>query len=158
MAKLYIAYGSNLNKGQMGYRCPTAEFVGTGVIEDYELQFRGSLYGSHATIVPKDGSSVPVGLWNIKARDERCLDMYEGYPSYYFKENLEVKMGDKTVQGMAYIMDQRMDFGNPTKGYYDVVRKGYEDCGLDTDVLDKAVDMSMDQARYRMQAEGMRLY
>ena len=42
MAKLYVAYGSNLNKEQMRYRCPTAKFVGTGIIEGYELQFKGS--------------------------------------------------------------------------------------------------------------------
>ena len=35
MAKLYVAYGSNLNKEQMRYRCPTAKFVGTGIIEGY---------------------------------------------------------------------------------------------------------------------------
>ena len=28
MAKLYVAYGSNLNKEQMKDRCPGAEFVG----------------------------------------------------------------------------------------------------------------------------------
>lgn len=39
--KLYIAYGSNLNLGQMNYRCPTAKLYGTGVIENYELQFKG---------------------------------------------------------------------------------------------------------------------
>ena len=31
--KLYIAYGSNLNQGQMAWRCPTARYVGTGMIE-----------------------------------------------------------------------------------------------------------------------------
>lgn len=35
MAKLYVAYGSNLNKEQMRYRCPAAKFVGTGIIEGY---------------------------------------------------------------------------------------------------------------------------
>lgn len=67
MAKLYVAYGSNLNKQQMKGRCPDAKFVGTGVIENYELQFKGSLYGAHATIAPKEGASVPVGLWTIQS-------------------------------------------------------------------------------------------
>lgn len=40
MSKLYVAYGSNLNLKQMAYRCPTATLVGTGVIENYELQFK----------------------------------------------------------------------------------------------------------------------
>ena len=44
MAKLYVAYGSNLNMSQMKDRCPTAEFVGTGIIQNYELQFKGSLH------------------------------------------------------------------------------------------------------------------
>ena len=79
MAKLYVAYGSNLNKEQMKDRCPGAEFVGTGSIENYELQFKGSLHGAHATIAPKEGSSVPVGMWTIQKRDESRLDMYEGY-------------------------------------------------------------------------------
>ena len=61
MAKLYVSYGSNLNMAQMRGRCPESEFVGTGVVENYELQFKGSLHGAHATIAPKDGASVPVG-------------------------------------------------------------------------------------------------
>ena len=36
MAKVYVAYGSNLNMEQMRDRCPTAEFIGTGAIENYE--------------------------------------------------------------------------------------------------------------------------
>ena len=155
------AYGSNLNKEQMKDRCPGAEFVGTGSIENYELQFKGSLHGAHATIAPKEGSSVPVGMWTIKKRDESRLDMYEGYNlkgyCYYNKEQIPVKMDDgSSLTGMVYIMDPRMDFGNPSKSYYDIVRQGYEDCGLDTNVLDHAVNDSMDLAQQRM--EGMRFF
>lgn len=158
MPKLYVAYGSNLNKEQMSHRCPTAEFVGTGVIDNYELQFKGSLHNAHATIAPKEGASVPVGIWKIQKLDERRLDVYEGYPSYYFKQDIPVQMQDKTVTGMVYIMDQRMDFGNPSKGCYDIVHEGYEDCGLDTAVLDRAVDASMDLAQQRMECGGMRFF
>lgn len=42
MKKYYLAYGSNLNIRQMALRCPTAKPVGTAVIEDYELLFKGS--------------------------------------------------------------------------------------------------------------------
>lgn len=156
MTKLYVAYGSNLNQRQMRYRCPTAEYVGSGVVEGYELQFKGNLHNAHATIAPKEGACVPVGIWKIRQKDETRLDVYEGFPSYYFKRQIPVQMEDKTVTGMVYIMDQRMDFGNPSKGYYDIVRQGYEDCGLDTDVLDQAVSDSMDLAQYRMEQGGMR--
>ena len=55
MAKktLYIAYGSNINLEQMAYRCPTAERISTGFVENYELEFRRV-----ATIVPKQDSKV----------------------------------------------------------------------------------------------------
>ena len=78
MAKLYVAYGSNLNKEQMRYRCPTAKFVGTGIIEGYELQFKGALHSACATIAPKEGAAVPVGIWTIQKPDEKRLDLYEG--------------------------------------------------------------------------------
>ena len=163
MAKLYVAYGSNLNKEQMRGRCPGAAFVGTGIIEDYELQFKGSLRGAHATIAPKEGAAVPVGVWTIQKRDESRLDLYEGYHSkgycYYDKEQISVKMNDgRTLSGMVYIMDKQMDFGNPTKGYYDTVRRGYLDCGLDTDVLETALDNSMELTRHRMAEEPEHLW
>lgn len=114
MAKVYVAYGSNLNMEQMRDRCPTAEFIGTGAIENYELQFKGSLHNAHATIAPKEGSSALVGVWRIQKRDESHLDMYEGYNPkgycYYNKEQIPVKMDDgSTLIGMVYIMDSRMD-------------------------------------------------
>ena len=163
MAKLYVAYGSNLNMGQMHDRCPGSEFVGTGVVENHELQFKGSLHGAHATIAPMEGSSVPVGVWRIQERDESRLDLYEGYNPkgycYYNKEQIPVKMDDgSSLTGMAYIMDPRMDFGNPGKSYYDLVRQGYKDCGLDTNVLDQAVSDSMDLAQHRMERDSMRFF
>ena len=145
MSKIYIAYGSNLNKQQMKGRCPTAKFLGTGIIEDYELQFKGSLHTAHATIAPKEGSQVPVGLWEIRKRDEENLDFYEGHPNYYFKQDVEVQTDGKTVRGMAYIMDLRMDFGNPRQGYYDIVFKGYEVlfCFRDISVKNVAISFSV---------------
>lgn len=158
MAKLYVAYGSNLNKQQMKGRCPDAKFVGTGVIENYELQFKGSLYGAHATIAPKEGASVPVGLWTIQSRDESRLDMYEGYRKtgyrYYDKEQVRVNMTNGgSVIGMVYIMDQKMDFGQPTPGYYETVREGYANCGLDETVLEQALNSSLELAQARMAEE-----
>ena len=34
---LNLAYGSNLNLGQMAYRCPTAKVYGKGMLLDYQL-------------------------------------------------------------------------------------------------------------------------
>lgn len=140
--KLYVAYGSNLNKEQMRYRCPTAKYVGTGELQGYELQFKGRERSAFATIGRKDGANVPVGLWEIQARDERALDMYEGFPSHYFKRDVQVQMGNREVSAMVYIMNPRMNFNLPSPSYYATVHQGYKDCGLDTAALERALQDS----------------
>ncbi len=143
--RLYVAYGSNLNIRQMKYRCPTAKLYGTGVIDNYELQFKGQPHGAFATIAPKDGSSVPIAVWEIQARDEMSLDRYEGYPSHYFKQNVPVHLDGEEVNAMVYIMNLKMGFGLPSPHYYQTVYEGYNDCGLNTDVLNKALADSATQ-------------
>ena len=63
--RYYLAYGSNLNIGQMRYRCPSARIIGTAVIDDYRLLFKGSKTGSYLTIEPMTGRSVPVAVWSV---------------------------------------------------------------------------------------------
>ena len=96
--RLYVAYGSNLNIQQMRLRCPTAKLVGTGIVEDYELQFKGAANHSYATIAENEGETVPVAVWELQPRDEKFLDRYEGYPSHYFKQDISVKMDNGEVQ------------------------------------------------------------
>ena len=115
--RLYVAYGSNLNIQQMTSRCPGAKLYGTGVIENFELQFKGKSHGAFATIAPK----------------------YEGYPSHYFKQDVPVQLDGKEVTAMVYVMNLKMDFGLPAPYYYDIVREGYEDCGLDPAALEQAL-------------------
>ena len=142
--RLYVAYGSNLNLYQMKFRCPTARLVGTGIIKDHELQFKGRKDSAFATIAPSEGGTVPVAVWELQPRDEKALDRYEGYPNYYFKQDIpvEIKNGE-TINGMVYIMDLRQDFGIPSPGYVQTVSEGYHNCRLDTSVLKNAVRQSV---------------
>ena len=73
---LYFAYGSNINLGQMEYRCPDASVVGPVTLENYELLFRR---GGFATIAPKEGETVHGLLWSLTPECERSLNRYEGY-------------------------------------------------------------------------------
>lgn len=99
--KLYVAYGSNLNKQQMRHRCPSAKPVYTGYLNNWELIYRGSKTGSYATIRRKKGYRVPVVVWGIQHSDERNLDIYEGYPRFYSKQNVYVKCYNKVVTEVA---------------------------------------------------------
>ena len=151
--RLYVAYGSNLNIRQMKHRCPGAKLYGTGEIKDYELQFKGQPENAFATIAPKEGSSVPVAVWEIQPRDEMSLDRYEGYPSHYFKQDVPVQLDGEEVNAMVYIMNLKMGFGLPSPYYYQTVYEGYNNCGLNTDVLNTAVKESAERfyADYRQQ-------
>lgn len=42
MRKLYVAYGSNLDKEQMKYRCPEAHPLQSGYLKNWQLIYRGS--------------------------------------------------------------------------------------------------------------------
>ena len=120
-------------------RCPTARLYGTGVIEGYELQFKGQPACAFATIAPKENASVPAAVWEIQPRDELALDRYEGYPSHYFKRDVPVRLDGGEISAMVYIMALKRQFGMPSPYYYQAVLEGYRDCGLDTEVLDQAV-------------------
>lgn len=141
----YIAYGSNLNLSQMKHRCPGARLVATGTVKDYELQFRGHPIGSFATIVPKKGAEVPVGVWTVTKADESSLDIYEGFPNHYFKQTIPVVLQDgREITGTVYRMNLRAEIGLPSSHYYATVRQGYADCGLDPTALNAALRTSLD--------------
>ena len=88
--KIYIAYGSNMDFPQMEGRCPDAEFLGAGMLQNWRLMFKGSKSGSYATIEKEKGLAVPVLLWRISAADELRLDRYEGFPIFYYKKTVTV--------------------------------------------------------------------
>lgn len=134
--KLYVAYGSNLDKEQMGRRCPGARPVYSGILKNWQLIYRGSKTGSYATIRYKKGFSVPVGVWEITGNDERSLDRYEGYPTFYQKQNVFVHLSDGTrVKGMVYIMRKDALPGTPSLQYVRTIARGYEDFRLDHSIL-----------------------
>ncbi len=151
--RLYIAYGSNLNLPQMGFRCPTAKVVGTSEIKDYELLFRGGKRGAVATVEPLEGSSVPVLLWKIKLQDQMALDRYEGYPNFYRKEMMDVELEGKTVSAMVYVMNDGREFGAPSDYYLQTIAEGYESACFDTEFLDNAVEKSIRLAQEQQAQE-----
>ena len=134
----YLAYGSNLNERQMSFRCPNATKVGTLMLEDYELEFR--LY---LTIVPKKGSVVPIGVWQVSESDEKRLDAYEGYPTFYRKEYIEIEIGDTKEQALVYIMNDVRKVAPPTRQYMMTCAEGYRNFGLDNAFLIEAFNRSL---------------
>ena len=148
--KLYFAYGSNMNLGQMNFRCPDAEILETARLEGYRLAFRSN--GGNrgvATILPDQDSHVDGVLWEISPEDKRNLNFYEGFPRLYSKQilTLENRLG-KELAAMAYVMNapykDRPAF--PSAGYLDGILQGCEQNGIDTAPIKAAALDALERA------------
>ena len=113
---IYLAYGSNLNLRQMAQRCPTAEPIGTTELQGYDLKFRGGDGHAVATVEPGEGN-VPALLWKIQPKDEAALDVYEGWPSFYRKEEVEVELDGKPCSAIwgDHLTDTSIQFSRDTR-------------------------------------------
>jgi len=140
MKKYYLAYGSNLNINEMAFRCPLAKKVGTVNIKDYRLVYKGSsdLY-SYLTIEECQGYNVPLGLYEVSFFDVFLLDKYEGYPELYSKFYIPIKIDNKDIEALIYIMNEKFDYYLPSLDYVRRCIKGYEDFGFDKTILDTAL-------------------
>lgn len=153
MKRYYIAYGSNLNIRQMRMRCPSARIIGTSEIPDYELLFKGSKTGSYLTIEPKKGSRVPVAAWEVSIEDEQALDRYEGFPTFYYKQEMllpikGIRSGKiRRRNTFVYIMHEDRVLGVPSNFYMQTCLSGYKSFGFDPKFLYEAYDRSREVER-----------
>jgi gamma-glutamylcyclotransferase (GGCT)/AIG2-like uncharacterized protein YtfP len=146
MSTLYFAYGSNLNRKQMASRCPGSKPVGLAQLLDYQLEF-----WEWAQVVATPGSAVHGAIYMITPEDELALDTYEGYTATnpaageYQKITIPVMTAQGPVMAMLYIMNPRTS-QRPSNQYYDVIRQGYKDWGMNDAPLrnarNRAVGMS----------------
>jgi hypothetical protein len=111
-------------------------------------QFVGNWPG--VTVEKKEGSSVPVLVWKITEYDEARLDRYEGYPTFYYKDTMNVEvfslLGDVSlgrVDAIIYIMHEERKLGLPSLHYYEVCLDGYAHFGFDPSFLENALTDSV---------------
>ena len=116
---------------------PVINIISNGIKMDASFFMRFPSFAPYA--LP---ASVAAAVWTLRPRDEQRLDLYEGVPRFYSKQTVTVQLQDETVKALVYIMDPRRGFGLPSPEYYQTVRQGYEDFGLDVAKLDAAVQDS----------------
>lgn len=140
--RFYIAYGSNLHLEQMKYRCPTAKVVGKSELLGYKLIFKGAPTNAYATIEESTHDTVPVLIWKLQSKDEKALDIYEGYPTFYYKKSITVDVEGTPTEAMVYIMNEKAQIGVPSKRYYEIIRMGYKMANFDENPLENAIKFS----------------
>lgn len=131
----------------MAHRCKSAKLYGKGILKGYRLLFKGRKDNAYLSIEPCKNNTVPVAIWDIQPEDERYLDVYEGYPTFYYKQDVEVELDTgEAIIAMAYIMTSKMKdrihLNLPSEKYYEAVMEGYNSHGFDPKYILTAIELS----------------
>lgn len=130
MTRFYLAYGANLNREEMAFRCPAAVPLFDVELTGWQLEFC-----QHATITRNPRGRLAAAVWRITPECEAALDRFEGFPAYYRKETIMVS--DQPT--MVYVMNNAVP-QTPTAGYLKCLAQGYADWGMNLDLLWRAYE------------------
>ena len=130
--RLYFAYGSNLDRGQMQARCPGARVVGPARLRGHRLEFAGHSArwgGGVATVVPAEGRAVEGVLYELRPEHLDALDVQEGHPFIYRRVVRTVEAAGQARRAFVYIMSEpeRSPVG---PRYLEVLRTEYRRLGF----------------------------
>ena len=144
--RLFAAYGVGVNRAEMAKRCPTAKLLCASTLRNHRLTFRGSHAAAVANIEPAKGWNVPVLVWNITSTDEAALDLYEGFPHLFEKQQFRLRLDGTLVNCMAYVMRGDRPLGKPSAFYYSAVLEGYKAAGFEMEILRTAAQNESEYA------------
>ncbi|XP_077362871.1 gamma-glutamylcyclotransferase-like [Festucalex cinctus] len=140
----YFAFGSNMLKERVRLRNPSATFLDTGRLKDYQLDFgmwgkdaENNWHGAVATIRESPGSEVWGVIWTVSRDHLDSLDHQEGVNEGIYSP-LEVRV-ESSNHGEVLCKTYQMNnfHARPTSPQYKyVVCWGAEQNGLPKDYVD----------------------
>jgi gamma-glutamylcyclotransferase (GGCT)/AIG2-like uncharacterized protein YtfP len=130
----YFAYGSNLSHKQMHERCPDAVPIGPARLIGYRLIFAGyseRWRGAVADVRPNPEWYVQGGLYRMTGADWKSLDVYEGCPHFYLREEVQVLLPSaEFTTAMIYRMAEQLKPGKPSRSYLETIITGFFQFGI----------------------------
>lgn len=128
----------------MKSRCPRSVPLGPALLEGYRLAIALPANApagetGWATVTPREGASVPGGLFRLHADDLPGLDRFEDFPTLYHREHLEVSTATGAIRAMLYVMREPLRPARPTAEYAATIREGYRNFGLPTAGLERVL-------------------
>jgi len=121
----YFAYGSNMDLSQMDERCGQGyKVIKSAVLDGWEffINTRGV-----ANLILDDKSKVYGLLFEITEDCLKCLDLREGRPTIYNREELGLKNGKRTTKAWVYIDKNFIKIGTPRINYLERIIKSAHD-------------------------------
>ena len=121
MSVINFAYGRNMDFNKLKERGVLFEFIGLGILENYELKFNKIALNKkgvgYANVVRSKDSKVEGLLFSIENIER--LDKFEGFPNHHQKEILEIHHSGTLVSAIVYVAVSKMISNNlkPEKSY-----------------------------------------
>lgn len=126
-ARIYFAYGSNINQKQMAFRCIDSQPLALAYLKNYQFIINSQ---GVATIIPYANSLVRGVLWQISEIDESQLDKYEGVSSnLYRKEICTALVNDDPMKALVYVATDNSP-GSPRENYLETILQGLDSFGV----------------------------
>lgn len=118
---LYFAYGSNLDAGQIKFRCPSSKPKFKIRLDGYRLEFNkySSLWSGGVADVVEDSDSYVWGMvYDLSLDDLRKLDDYE---DGYFKEKINIIYKKKNMEVYIYKVINKQTYFKPSEKYINLI-------------------------------------
>ena len=130
----YFAYGSNLSHEQMHERCPDAVPIGPARLIGYRLVFAGHSLrwgGAVADVRPDPEWYVQGGLYRLTDAGLKLLDVYEGHPHFYLREQVQILLPSaEFAVATIYRMTEQHELGKPSRSYLETIIAGFFQFGI----------------------------
>ena len=141
---LFYAYGSLLSARNLRTYTPSAAFVMTADLANYEVQFRyywDILQGGTSCIIEAPGQMVRGVLYTIAKEEMHDLDVLEMVPEGIYKRETFTVLGKdgKWYQAYLYRLENPAGPYPPAKSYLDDMIEGAQAHGLDAEYTEKLV-------------------
>jgi len=120
---LYFAYGSNLDEGQIKFRCPDSKPKFKARLDGFRLDFTRyspKWQGGVADVVDDPGSLLWGFVYDLTKDDLKKLDDYE---EGYYKEKINVIYRKKNIEVYIYKVINKQPYIQPSEKYINLIIK-----------------------------------
>lgn len=127
-----------MNFEQIRKRCPDSNFITSACLEGFKFVYDGyskTWKGAVANIIESKEEIVSGGIFEISENDLKKLDICEGYPTNYQREEMEVKDSSNESHKVWVYFRSDKEIGEPTEKYMEMVKVGAINCGLPKDYI-----------------------
>jgi len=132
-ARLYFAYGSNMDRAHLARLCPQAEPYGVASLRSYKYVMAASGF---ATVIQWPGSFVHGVLWKVGPKEIAALDRYEDVAGgLYRAAQLPVKYNERLLRALVYLASGDKASATPP-GYIEKIVAAAKDWNLPPDYVD----------------------